>query len=71
MKGMNFLQGVPGCATGRHEVPLQKVDTLKHPDDETGSSPGSGAGLQEEGESSVFATTEDKSVDMMGCDRGT
>lgn len=44
---------------------------LKCPGDEIGLRPGSRAGLQEEGESSLFVTTEDKSVDMMGCDRGT
>ena len=70
-EGHEFLMGVPGCVIGRHEVSLQKEDMLKCPDDEIGSSPGSGAGLQKEGESSLFTTTEDKSVDMMGCDRGT
>lgn len=67
MKDMSFLRGVPGCVIGRHEVSLQKEDMLKCPDDEIGSSPGSGAGLQEEGERSLF-TTEDESVCMMGCD---
>lgn len=71
MKDMSFLRGVPGCATVRHEVSLQKADTLKCLDGEIGSSPGSRAGLQEEGESSLFTTPEGKSVDMMVCDRGT
>lgn len=71
MKDMRFLREVPGCAIVRREVSLQKEDMQKCPDDEIGSSPGSRAGPQEEGERSLFTTTEDKSVDMMGCDRGT
>lgn len=71
MKDMSFLWGVPGCVIGRHEVSLQKEGMLKCPDDEIGSSPGSREGLQEERASSPFTTTEDKSLAMMGCDRGT
>lgn len=61
--------GVPSCVIARHEVSLRKEAMLKCPHDEIGSSPGSKAGLQEEGDRS-FSTAEDKSVDMMGCDMG-
>lgn len=61
---------MPGCVIARHEVSLQKEAMLKCPYDEIGLRPGSKADLQEEGDRS-FSTTEDKSVDMMGCDMGT
>lgn len=47
MKDMNFLQRVPGCAIGKHEVSLEKEELLKCPKGEAGSSPGGEAGLQE------------------------
>lgn len=44
---------------------ITKEDILRCPDDKIGSSPGSGAGLQEEGERSVFTTVELSSYDEM------
>lgn len=53
MKDMNFLQRVPGCAIGKHEVSLEKEELLKCPEGEAGSSPG---GIWAEGAVLVYTS---------------
>lgn len=53
------------CVIVRCEVSLPKEDPLRCPDDEIGSSPGSGADLQEEGDRSLFSIVEVRMYDGM------